>query len=751
MTNYNDVTQNACISDKKREKGSVVMTRNSSKQYDFGREHEVPLQRYAEPPNVSDKQRDPWYKMFVKSHVVCILLLLAITLVAMFILLYTALFTREQSLTYLKVAGVTFALTLVFFQPGVFFIALMLGKASLQVDRKTTADELAKDSQREMRIGFAGLQTGHLFLKKTLGSGTLHWRRKYGSVVILNTFNRKHKAETENTSENNNVNMGLLLVLAVIVGIFTSIQVGFKHRKNQSVFNVELLGVSSSLDEAFDMDEFWKHIKNVYNTLRDTRGRLDMTQDVSLLSSIRLRQMRRSKEKRDCPEFQIKTHPFCRHDDDYTFDDVDYVGSWEQIGSDTNPNPTPFRYKPPDSFVSNLPLVGDRVQTQKYDYPSGGYDYILALESDDTKLFDRLETLSWVDGRTQLVRLDFTIFMPDTGLTTNFVVTYDFSAIAIFQETFAYTYFMFDGFRDELLLYAIVFFGILILFLMRRQFVFVLSNGLKSCVTSKESIIRMVEILAAVILITTYIAIRVTADNLSEELKQVYIEREELTTYVDFRPLAKWDKDVMVSIEITLATIILLHLLVQSSRFPRLRGLAYIATNVQRVLILPVVTLLCFELTGKLLFSTRSLEFADRGQFFNAFRLTLWASRSLPKIRDRPPITPDHIANSYWYVLKSASDFIVMNFFIIVITDLIEKFKNENENVKQARLKQKKEPLWRRIKIRIISLVFRKKRKDSQRKQAEKGDNIHAPRRYSRRRSLQAEWKWTYQNQFFYR
>ena len=59
-----------------------------------------------QPTCISEKQRDPRYSMFVKSHVVCILLLLAFSIEAMLILLYTALFTRGQSLIYLKAAGV---------------------------------------------------------------------------------------------------------------------------------------------------------------------------------------------------------------------------------------------------------------------------------------------------------------------------------------------------------------------------------------------------------------------------------------------------------------------------------------------------------------------------------------------------------------------------------------------------------------------------------------------------------------------
>ena len=747
-TTDNDVSQNAwpCHRKHGEDEPCGESLDGAEDVYDFAREAEVPSERYAEPEDTSADMRqqeaeltNQWSSSPGNSRSVCELMVFAISLKVLTVVLYASTYTPTGSRLYCMVSGYSIAITFLIFQPALCVIGSLSRKARLRSERKNTADEITKARTAEMGIGLAGAQSGWFFQKKHVGTSTLHWWRKWSSVRILNRFRHSQQKKHEDRPDNNNqVNILVLFLLAVIVTVYINIQIGFRDRYKQTRFNVDFLGANSTVDDAYSIDQFWTHIQTMYTTLRDTRGKLDTTQDVRLLSSVRLRQMRRINQTRHCSDFQKIVHPLCRQEDGYVFDTDNYTGSWETVAVYEAPYPTPFMHTPA-SFLANAPLVGDRVATETYDYPSGGYDYILPLESDDTELFDRLKVLNWMDGRSQLVRLDFTLYMPDTGLATNFVITYEFTAIAIFQETFTYTYFLFDTIRDTVLQYTMVVFIILMLWLLQRQVKFLLNNGFKSCVTTTESVIRLVEIVTGLVLIAGHFSIIEMISDTNDRLQGVYRDRKELEAYVDFRPLATWDKDVMVTVEVCLATIILLHWLFESNRFQQLRGLAYVARRVGTVIILPTVTLACFEMTGKALFSTRDLPFADRGRLFNAIRFTQWATNSLPRIRDRPPITPDFIANTYFCILKATSEFVVINFFIIVINDLIAQFKMAN--VQQAR--EGTEPTWKKLKRKLSTFIYRHRQTEL--------DSYHRPRRYSRRRSIQAETRWHYQNQFVYR
>ena len=227
-------------------------------------------------------------------------------------------------------------------------------------------------------------------------------------------------------------------------------------------------------------------------------------------------------------------------------------------------------------------------------------------------------------------------------------------------------------------------------------------------------------------------------------LPKVYRERTELTTYVNFRYLANWDRDVAVPVQVTLFVVILLHLLVETNRFPLLSDLGYITYHMGLVIMFPIAVVVLFEMPGKLLFQTRYLGFSKAGELLNAFKIMMWPYYALPDIRDDLPISPDFIYLVYFCMAKSVYDFICLNLFIAVMTDLIQRRKIETAIQAQALERKKARNKGKKVSLmsRIMNLFTNKTDVDS----------YHGPRRYSRpRRSPQAKVRFQYQNQFFYR
>ena len=741
-----NISHNASSRRKEEEIPVTMGYRHDSQMYEFTTVKEVPLERYTEPEDTAqeiEEQHDKRIKQCcsftLDSHIVCFLLMLVIFLETVLVLSCIAMCTKEESKLFLEICLYSFLLLFFGLQPIIFAIAAASSKARLSLERESTADEYISSRKREMMNGLTGLRHRWQDGKKFIGSHALHWRRKYSSGIIMKRYNRKI-SESDNVSENNNINLLLLMLLFLVVFLLTNFQAGFINRNDQNTFNMDFLNLKSNLDDPVRIGQFWSRIQDVYAELRQSNSQ---THAIVLLSSIRLRQMRTIPQVSGCTKFEKYVHPLCKRLGDREFDTQTYVGSWNAIPDYNIPFPTPFTYTPTPSW-DDLDIVGDRVSTDMNDYPSGGYDYLLPLESDDKDLFRRLEVLGWLDDRTQLVRLDFTVYMPDTHLATSVVVTYEFSPIAIFRESFVYTYFLKDDFRDDIRLYSIICLGILVLFLVKQQLTFTISNGFKRSVTSQESVVRTVEILLTILTIAVWAIGDIWRDDNLEHLQKVYRERAELTSYVNFRYLANWDRDVAVPVQVTLFVVILLHLLVETNRFPLLSDLAYITYHMGLVIIFPIAVVVLFEMPGKLLFQTRYLGFSKDGELLNAFKIMMWPYYALPDIRNDPPISPDFIALVYFCMAKSVYDFICLNLFIAVITDLIERRKMETARQAEVLEREKAKHKGKEVSLmsRIMNLFTNKTEVDS----------YHGPRRYSRpRRSPQANVRFQYQNQFFYR
>ena len=219
--------------------------------------------------------------------------------------------------------------------------------------------------------------------------------------------------------------------------------------------SVDIDRAEAHREEVFSVEQFWQEISHRLDFLKENLESEipTLTSDTMFpLTVVRLRQQRtvNSKDVRDsCGNPRLlEISSVCRVEvGEVDWEDRHFSRSWQRPRRQgiVYQRATPYTYVP----GHNDTLHTSTNSFMQYNYPGDGYDQILTVEQNNYPLLVQyLKDSGWLDGSTQMVRMDSVLYNDDTKMVTTVTVVYEFTQVAIFRSIDADTQLLMSSFSN---------------------------------------------------------------------------------------------------------------------------------------------------------------------------------------------------------------------------------------------------------------------------------------------------------------
>ncbi|RUS78425.1 hypothetical protein EGW08_013799 [Elysia chlorotica] len=327
----------------------------------------------------------------------------------------------------------------------------------------------------------------------------------------------------------------------------------------------------------------------------------------------------------------------------------------------------------------NFELTQDTMETGEFGfnwkdiYSQGRYWTSLSFTTKTSLLaLEEIESSDWIDHRTRILVLDFSIINLDSYIVSSYRVKFDFKRPAPFwsSDSFHFRYQQPGNQYYYMILVGFIFLNISA-YNVIKEMMLVNKVGCLKYLTKIESYTEISKILLSIALCYLYFRKISLAKMLITDLKFSYLLQEE--KFVDFFEMAVVDYLYTIAGGF-LAFVCIFQIFVMLSKIKRLLVFIRLLISAVTLFYMPLIVGLAFAFLSYILFGKTTEEFSSFG--ISYLMVTQYFIKPIA-IYERLVEAHPYVGPSFVFLLGFCINFFMVNFFIVFLNEAYSSIQNQ--------------------------------------------------------------------------